>query len=185
MPQAKSWWRMRRVKHRDAIVLCVLSASFLLAGEFANPVLLRIYQEYLAPVVERPELLIVYALLSIFAFTTAFGVVLVLLGGWYFLRGKVPRGRFLVGLGIGLTSLSFVSRFASYTLAAGSPYPFLVYLTTTFMGLGILFGFAAHTIMGQYALMLKKRATRAWQRYRRSRRPTSSSRSRPLRRVRS
>lgn len=160
------------MKHRDAVGLSVLSASFLLAGEFANPILLGIYERYLAPFIDEPALLIVYALLALFAFTTAFGVILVLLGGWYFLQGRIPRGRFFVGLGVGLTSLSLLSRLAYHTLVTGTPFSFLLFLTTTFTGLGILLGVAAHTLMGQYALMLKKHAKRAWRRWRKARRPS-------------
>jgi len=172
MPRAKSWWRTRRIKHRDAVALTVLSSSFLLAGELANPVLLGIYETYLAPRLDEPALLVLYTVLALFAFTTAFGVVLVLLGGWYFLQGRIPRGRFLVGLGVGLTSLSLLSRLAYHTLITGSPAPFLLFLTTSFTGFGILLGVGAHTLMGQYALLLKKHAKSAWRRWRKSRRPS-------------
>lgn len=171
MASPKPWWRTRRIKHRDAVALSVLSSSFLLAGEMANPVLLRIYEQYLVPVLDEPALLVLYGVLAGLAFTTAFGAVLVLLGGWHFLRGRVPRGRFLVGLGVGVTSLSLVSRLAYHTLVAGSPFPFLLYFTTSLTGLGILLGVAAHTVMGQYALLLKKHARAAWRRWRKSRRP--------------
>jgi len=172
MARARSWWRMRRIKHRDAVALSVLSASFLLAGELANPVLLGIYERYLVPVLDRPALLALYTVLALFAFTTAFGVVLVLVGGWYFLQGRIPRGRFVLGLGVGLTSLSLLSRLAYHTLVTGSPVPFLLFLTTSFTGIGVLFGVAAHTLMGRYALFVKKRARDAWRRWRRSRRPS-------------
>ncbi|OGS47924.1 MAG: hypothetical protein A3K68_01060 [Euryarchaeota archaeon RBG_16_68_13] len=163
---------MRRIKHRDAVALSVLSASYLLAGEMANPVLLRIYEEYLVPVLDEPALLVLYAALAVLAFTTAFGAVLVLLGGWYFLQGRISRGRFLVGMGVGLTSLSLLSRLAYHVLVTGSPVPFLLYLTTTLTGLGVLFGVLSHVVMGQYALLLKKHARAAWRRWRRSRRPS-------------
>lgn len=171
MVRARSFWRMRKVKHRDAVALCVLSSAFLLAGEMANPVLLGVYDRYLAPVLDEPGLFLVYALLALFAFTTAFGACLVLLGGWYFLQGRVPRGRFLVGLGIGVTSLGLASRLAYHTLVTGSPVPFLLYLTTSFSGLGILLGVSAHTLMGQYALLLKKHARIVLRRWRKARRP--------------
>jgi len=184
MRRAKSAWRARRIKHRDAIILCVISASFLLAGELANPFLFTIYQAYLVPVLDSPALFALYAILAVLAFTTAFGAVLVLLGGLYFSRGRVPRGRFFVGFGIGLTFLGLVSRLAYHTLVTGSPVPFLLFLTTTATGLGILFGVAAHAVMGQYALLLKKRAVRAWRRWRRHRRPVPTPRSR-VRRIKS
>lgn len=175
MARARSWWQKRRIKHRDAVALCVLSASFLLAGELSNPVLVEIYARYLAPHLANPPLFLFYGSLAVLGFTTAFGAALVLLGGWYFLQGRIPRGRFFVGLGIGLTSLGFASRLAYHTLTAGSPIPFLEFLTTTLTGVGVLLGLASHTLMGQYALLLKKHARTAWRRWRRSRRPSRRS----------
>lgn len=166
------------MKHRDAVALCVLASSFLLAGEIANPVLASLYAQFLAPVLREPAMFAFRAFLVLFGFTTAFGGVLVLSGGWYFLRGRVPRGRALVGLGVGLTSLSLVSRLAYYTLVFGSPVPYLVPLATTLTGLGVLFGTAAHTVMGQYALLLKRQAWAMWRRWRRARRAEGAGRSR-------
>jgi len=170
MARHRSWWSLKRIKHRDAVVLCVLSAAFLLAGELTVPVLGEVYVEYLQPVVGDPLLLAVRTLLVVFAFTTSLGVVLVLLGGWYFLLGHVGRGRFLVGLGIGLTSLSLASKLAYATLVYGTPLAFLVPLATSLTGVGIMFGVAAHTLMGQYALLLKRRVHVAWRRWRRAHR---------------
>src|SRR5256885_2056719 len=42
-------------------------------------------------------------------------------------------------------------------------------------GPGILLGIGSHTLMGHYALMLKKHAKRIWRRWRKSRRPTHRS----------
>src|SRR2546426_4389994 len=170
MRPPRPWWQMRRIKHRDAVALCVLSAAFLLAGELTVPFLAQIYTQYLEPVQRDPALLALRLVLIVLAYTTAFGAVLVLFGGWYFMRGAIPRGRFLVGLGIGLTSLLLVSRLAYATLAYGTPLAYLVPLATSFTGAGILFGVAAHTVMGQYALLVKKRAARAWRRWGRARR---------------
>jgi len=178
MGSPRPWWRQRRVKHRDAVTLCVLSSAFLLAGEIANPVLASLYAEFLAPVLGEPALFAFRALLVFFGFTSAFGAVLVWAGGWYFLRGRVGRGRALVGLGVGLTSLSLVSRLAYYTLVFGSPVPYLVPLATTLTGAGVLFGTAAHMVMGQYALLLKKQAWAAWRRWRRARRAEAGGRAR-------
>src|SRR3990170_1024787 len=122
MGSPRPWWRQRRVKHRDAVTLCVLSSAFLLAGEIANPV--------------------------------------------------------LAGLGVGLTSLSLVSRLAYYTLVFGSPLPFLVPRATTLTGAGVLCRTAAHMVMGQYALLLKKQAWAAWRRWRRVRRAEAGGRAR-------
>jgi len=169
MARTASRWKRRRLKHRDAVVLCVLSASFLFAGELANPVLQAIVAEYVVPYVDRPAVLVLNTILVGIAFTTAFGAVLVLLGGWYFMQGRIARGRFLVGLGVGLTSLSLASRIAYATLVSGSPLAFLGPLTTSPAGIGILLGVAAHTVMGQYALLLKKHGRAAWRRWRRAR----------------
>lgn len=171
MVRERSWWERKRIKHRDAVILCVLSASFLFAGELTVPVLQEVFVQYLLPVASDPLLLALRALLATFAFTTAFGAMLVLAGGWYFMQGRIGRGRFLVGFGIGLTSLSLVSKLAYATLVYGTPLAFLVPLATSLTGIGMLFGVAAHTAMSQYALLVKKRATRLWRRWRRSRRP--------------
>lgn len=170
--RARSWWQMRRIKHRDAVVLCVLSAAFLLGGELAVPGLGRIYEEHLRPAAGDPLLLAVRALLVLFAFTTAFGAVLVLAGGWFFMQGRIGRGRFLVGLGVGLTSLSLLSKLAYAVLVYGTPLAYLVPLATSLTGVGMILGVAAHTAMSQYALLVKKRAARLWRRWRRARRPT-------------
>jgi hypothetical protein len=112
----------------------------------------------------------VRAVLAVFAFTTAFGAVMVLVGGWYFLQGRIGSGRTLVGLGVGLTSVSFVSKLAYAVLVYDTALRFLLPLATTLAGIGILFGFGAHTVMGQYALLLKKRARVALRRWRRTHR---------------
>jgi len=177
MARARSWWEQRRIKHRDAVVLCILSSAFLLAGELTVPVLQEVFLRYLLPVASNPLLLAFRALLAALAFTTALGAILVLVGGWYFMQGRVGRGRFLVGLGIGFTSLSLVSKLAYYTLVYGTPLAFLVPLATSLSGVGVLLGVGAHTSMSQYALLVKKRAARVWRRWRRrARRPTRSAR---------
>jgi hypothetical protein len=178
MAAARSWWRMRRVKHRDGVALCVLSSAFLLAGELATPVLLDIYSRYLEPVRGDPVQFVARAVLALLAFTTAFGAVLVLAGGWFFLVGRVSRGRFLVGLGVGFTSLTIASRVAYTILVSGSPLAFFLPLATTLSGIGVLVGVAAHTVMGQYALLLKRHALTVWRRWRRARRHSRTSRAR-------
>jgi len=159
------WWRRRRVKHGDAVALCVLSSAFLLAGEFMVPVLQQVYLQYLEPVLGDPLLLTFRGLLVVFAFTTSLGAVLVLLGGWYFMQGRIPRGRFVVGFGVGLTSLSLANKLSYYTLAYGTPLAFLVPLATSLTGVGILFGFTAHILMGRFGQVMRKRvlsALRLW-----------------------
>jgi len=171
MAAERAWWRMRRVKHRDAVVLCVLSSALLLAGQ-PPPGLVGIYTRYLQPIQGNLPLLALYAVLSVFAFTTTFGAILVLVGGWYFLMGKVSRGRFLVGFGVGFTSLTVISRVAYSVLIGSTPLDFFLPLATTITGLGILVGTIAHTVMGQYALLLKRHAQTVWRRWRRARRTT-------------
>jgi hypothetical protein len=182
MARARSWWELRRIKHRDAVVLCVLSASFLFAGEMTVPILSEIYVKYLEPVQGNPVLLLVRTMLASFAFTTALGAVLVLVGGWYFMQGRLPRGRFLVGLGIGLTSLTLVSKLAYATLVYGTPLAYLVPLATSLTGIGMLFGVGAHTAMGQYALLIKKRVRTMWRRWRRAHQPEPRRTPAPRRR---
>ncbi len=169
---------MRRIKHRDAVGLSVLAASFLLAGELTVPVLAEIYAKYLLPVEGNPALLALRFLLAAFAFTTALGAILVLLGGWYFMQGRIPRGRFLVGLGVGLTSLTLASKLAYATLVYGTPLAYLVPLATSLTGIGMMFGLAAHTSMGRYALFMKKRMQAAWRRWKRARHPRTVRRHR-------
>ena len=166
----------------DALVLCVLSASFLLAGELTVPILSEIYVEYLEPVPGNPVLLLVRRMLASFAFTTALGAILVLVGEWYFMHGRIPRGRFLVGLGIGLTSLTLVSKLAYATLVYGTPLAYLVPLAISLTGMGMLFGVGAHTAMGQYALLIKKRVRTMWRRWRRAHQPEPRRTSAPRQR---
>lgn len=163
-------WRGQRVKHREAVALCVLSSSLLLAGELAVPVLQDVYVRYLQPVVADPVILGVRLMLVVFAFTTSLGAILVDLGGWYFLRGRIPRGRFLVGLGVGFTSLSLANKLSYYTLVYGTPLAFLVPLATSLTGLGILFGLTAHLVMGRHGRKVSKRLASAMRRWRRARR---------------
>jgi len=181
MATEKTWWRMRRVKHRDGVALCVLSSALLLAGELTTTEVgsLRwIYGQYLSTSVANPPLFVFQAVLALFAFTTAFGAILVSLGGWYFLIGRVGRGRFFVGFGVGFTSLTILSKIAYSMLVTGNPVTYFIPLATTLTGLGVLCGAAGHIVMGQYALLLKKHAKRVWRRWRRSRRENRPDRLR-------
>ncbi len=176
MAKVRSWWRLKRMYHRDAVILSVASSACLLAGEFASqlgspsPGIPWLYNQYLAPVQGQPFLFVLYGALVVMAYTTTFGGILVLLGGLHFSWGRVDRGRFLVSLGVGLSALSILRGLAVATLSTGTPvsyflsYPFLVLI-------GLLLGFVSHTLMGEYALMLKKHAKSAWRQWRRHRRP--------------
>src|SRR3990170_3989757 len=88
MASRRAWWQRRRVKHRD------------------------IWAKHLTPYLVNPPEFVLRATLALFAFTTAFGAVLVLTGGWFFLRGNIPRGRFLVGLGVGVGAHMAMGRYA-------------------------------------------------------------------------
>lgn len=176
MPRVKSWWRKKKIRHRDAVVLSVLSASFLLAGQL--PVQEGIYDQYLMPVSQQPLLFLVNAILVALAFTSYFAGVLVLVGGVNFLWGKIGRGRFLVSLGVGLTTLVLVKQFALAILVTGSPIAVLVFFATTLTGFGLILGFASYALMHEYALMLKKHAKSMWRQWRTRRTKPSRRRSR-------
>ena len=182
MAAEKSWWRARRIKHRDTVVLAVLAAAFLLAGELVNNDIPRLYQKYILEpgVASNAALLIVIVALVILGFTTYFGGIFVLLGGMHFSWGRVGRGRFLVGLGIGVSLLGFVGRMARATLDA-SPVVELITIASSLTGLGLLFGLASHSLMSQYALMLKKHAKTVLRRWRRTRRTGREYELRPTR----
>src|SRR5206468_4277902 len=101
-----SWWRLRQIRHRDAVILAILSASCLLGGQItdnatqcASPPcsISGIYEDYVAPYLNNPPVLVV------------------------------------------------------------------------------LLGIVSHTLMGKYALMLKKHAKRVLRRWRKSRRPADRS----------
>src|SRR2546427_114353 len=101
----RSWWRMRQIRHRDAVALAVLSAAFLLAGELVNQDIPSVYEKYIlqSGALNNLGFLILIVALIILGFTTYFGGVFVLLGGLHFSWGRVGRGSFLVGLGIGVS----------------------------------------------------------------------------------
>jgi hypothetical protein len=164
----RSWWRMRQVRHRDAVALSVISAACLLAGETASQDIQTLYLQYLAPVESNPAVFLYNLVLVILAFTTTFGGILVLLGGLHFSWGRVGRGRFLVGLGIGLSALSFSSRVAYSLLTTGNPVAAAFPGKDGLTAVGIVVGVVSHTLMGQYALMLKKHAKRVWRRWRKA-----------------
>src|SRR3972149_11860941 len=102
MASTRAWWQLRRVKHRDAIALCAVSAAFLLAGEFTAPIFGEVYAAPLAPFLDRPTEFVLRTVPARFAFTTAFGAVLVLCGGGGFLHGGGPRGRVPLRAGPGV-----------------------------------------------------------------------------------
>lgn len=173
MPKVRSWWRRKKIYHRDAVALSSLSSACLLAGELVyQGGLPWVYASYLAPVENQPLLFVVNLMLSLLAFTSVFGGILVLIGGVNFLWGRVSRGKFLLGLGVGLSALGLARLAAYYTLTLGSPFILFSVETTSLIGIGVLLGVASDVMMGEYALMLKKHAKSAWRQWRQGRRPT-------------
>jgi hypothetical protein len=188
MAKDKSWWRLRQIRHRDAVILSVLSASCLLAGELTDTVapcasqpcsITGVYQNFIGPYLNNPPVLVVIVALTLLGFTTYFGGIFVLLGGLHFSWGRIGRGRYLLGLGLGVSLLGLVGRLSRTILTTGKPFgdPLVAILavTASLSGLGILIGILSHTLMGEYALMLKKHAKRVFRRWRRSRRPAKRS----------
>ncbi len=176
MAKARSWWSLRKLRHRDAVILSMLSSACLLAGELVNQDIRGAYDLYLQPVVGNPPVFVFTLILTILAFTTYFGGIFVLLGGLHFSWGRVGRGRFLVGLGLGISVIGLVSRLARATLTPGGLDVEIRQFTATITGIGVLLGIGSHMLMGQYALMLKKHAKKAWRRWRRTNRPTRPAR---------
>jgi hypothetical protein len=178
---ARTWWRTRRIRHRDAVLLSVLSASCLLADAVTRSNLAFLYDHFVKPYLNRPEILVPLLALTVLGFTTYFGGIFVLLGGLHFSWGRVGRGRFLIGLGLGVSLLGLVSRLARAILETttidnplGNPLDALLAVTAGLTGVGILLGIASHTLMGRYALMVKKRAKRWWK-SRKTREPSDGS----------
>src|SRR6267143_1652276 len=181
MAKTPSWWRLRQIRHRDAVALCVISAACLLAGELANQHIPGVYEKYILErgALTNPGLLVLVVLLVILGFTTYFGGIFVLLGGLHFSWGRVGRGRFLMGLGLGVSLLGLIGRLSRTILTTGKPFgdPLIALLAvaTGLTGLGVVLGIGSHTLMGNYALMLKKHAKRMWRRWRKARRPSRRS----------
>ncbi len=174
MARVKSWWRLKKVYHRDAVVLSALSAALLLAGQVYNTE--NLYNEYLAGVVGEPLLFLINTVLLVLAYMSYFGGILVLMGGVNFLWGYAGRGRFLLSLGVGLSLLSLLKQLALALLTTGSPWAAVAYFTTSLVGLGLITGFASYALMHEYALLLKKHARSMWRQWRRSRRPRPARR---------
>ncbi len=169
MARVKSWWRLKKVRHRDAVVLSSLSSALLLAGQVYNTQ--QLYSQYLASLVSEPLLFLVSTTLLVLAYMSYFGGILVLMGGINFLWGYVSRGRFLLSLGVGLSLLSLLKQLALAILSTGSPLAAISFFTTSLVGLGLVSGFASYALMHEYALMLKKHARNMWRQWRRARRP--------------
>src|SRR5436189_1912707 len=151
-----SWWRLRQIRHRDAVILAILSASCLLGGQItdnatqcASPPcsISGIYEDYVAPYLNNPPVLVVLILLALLGFTTYFGGIFVLLGGLHFSWGRVGRGRFLLGLGLGVSLRGLVGRLSWSTLSTarlfGDPLIALLAALAGPSGLGILLGIVA------------------------------------------
>ncbi len=176
MARVKSWWRLKKIRHRDAVILASLSSACLLAGELIDQDITNVYRTFLLPVAADPALFLWDTVLAVMAFLTYFGGILVLMGGANFLWGKVGRGRNLLGLGIGISAIGLLRYAALYTLLFGSPVVYFSSFIASLSGIGILLGLASYILMHEYALMLKKHARSMWRQWRRSRRPRPTRR---------
>lgn len=176
MAKVKTWWRLKKVRHRDAVVLSVLSSALLLAGQIPNQYTL--YKTYLLPVSGEPAVFVFNVVLLVLGYMSYFAGILVLEGGINFLWGQVSRGRFLLSLGVGLSLVGLLNKVAFFVLTTGSPLAAVSYFTTSLVGLGLITGFASYALMHEYALMLKKHARSMWRQWRRARRPRPVSRRR-------
>src|SRR3989449_9967187 len=118
----RSWWRMRQIRHRDAVALAVLSAAFLLAGELVNQDIPSVYEKYIlqSGALNNLGFLKLIMALIILSLTSYFSVVFVLLGGLHFSWGRGGRGRFLVGLWIGDSLICLVTRIFQSLLRTGT-----------------------------------------------------------------
>lgn len=67
----------------------------------------------------------------------------------------MSRGRYVLGLGIGLSLIGLVSKLSAAVLAADLS--FVAWLGGTFTGLGVLAGVATQIVMGHHVMKLKKR----------------------------
>jgi len=180
MAKVRSWWRRKKVYHRDAVILSVLSSSCLLAGELADQDISSLYTHFIAPVLGDPAMLLWNVTLTLLVFTTYFGGILVLLGGINFLWGRGSRGRFFAGLGTGISSLTLLRLIAYSTLTMGQPFLIFSGYAASLSGIGLLLGFGSYLLMHEYSLLLKKHAKNAWRQWRRSRRPANRRRFRGL-----
>ncbi len=174
MARVRSWWRRKKIYHRDAVILASLSSALLLAGQV--PVQETLYAQYLLPVAGEPLVFLFNSVLIVLAYMSYFAGFLVLIGGVNFLWGLVGRGRFLLSLGVGLSLITLLKQLSLAILTTGSPLAAITYFTTSLVGLGLLSGFASYALMHEYALMLKKHARNMWRQWRQARRP------RPVRR---
>ncbi len=182
MPKVRSWWRRKKIYHRDAVILSCLSSALLLAGQVSNQQVL--YSEYLLPYVGNPLIFLLNAVLLVLAYMSYFAGILVLVGGVNFLWGLAGRGRFLLSLGVGLSLISLLKLVALAVLTTGSPVEVVTYFLTSLVGLGLITGFASYALMHEYALMLKKHARSMWRQWRRARRPQALPRTAARRRAR-
>jgi len=147
----------RRVRNRDGVALAAAGSGLLLLSELTSETGLRLLvREYLVPATGEPLDLAVRALLLFLAFTASFGALLLFLGAWSWAINVVPRGRFLVGLGTGISAFGLLSKFAAATLASGTSATLLFWLVTSLSGLGTLCGVLANLVMHKRVLEAKR-----------------------------
>lgn len=151
----------RRVRNRDGVALAAAGSGFLLLSELTSETGLRLLvREYLVPATGEPLDLAVRAFLLFLAFTASFGAVLLFLGAWSYAINAIPRGRFLVGLGAGLSAFGLLSKFAAATLVSGTSATLLFWLLASLAGLGTLCGVLANLVMHKRILEAKRAVRR-------------------------
>lgn len=146
--------RLRRIRNLDGVILSIAASLFLFLGELSNPLLRTYIEKY---VTNQPNVAFeaIALVLVVLGYTSAFGSFLALVTAILFSRNEISRGRFFLGLGIGLSLIGLISKLSAAILAADPS--FLIWLGGTLTGLGVLTGIATQIVMGHHAMELKKR----------------------------
>ncbi len=169
---ARSRRRFFRVRNLDGVVLAAAAAGLLFTGELTNPVLRTLIAKYVGeqpnPILAAGALVLVF-----FAFTSAFGALLALVAAALFAQNEVPRGRFFLGLGVGLSVLGLLSKAALSVLSLDPA--FVAWYAQTVTGFGVLVGISTQLVMSHHAMALKKR----WRKLRRLRQRQTTAPKKP------
>src|SRR5947209_18118590 len=67
MKKEPSWWRLRQIRHRDAVIMSALSSACLLAGALVDSTAINIttvYRDFIAPSLDNPPVLLAAAALT-------------------------------------------------------------------------------------------------------------------------
>jgi len=146
--------RFPRIRNRDGVVMAISAAALLLGSELTNPVLRTLIDQYVGQQ-QNPVLAAGSIALVFLAYTSAFGSLLALVAAALFAQNEVPRGRFFLGLGVGLSVIGLTSKIALSLLSENLSV--VAWLATTATGLGVLLGISTQIVMGSHAMALKKR----------------------------